>query len=162
DVIVQLVGRARAGHEIRQVVRLRQRGVAGGGRSGGAAELPAVRVVAVHRVEIVDRRVDALVFVAKAQRVPRHEFAEVDLRIDHEWILELRIAGLPSELGKTADVLRIERALHARVLRQAGDAVRVQQAGLAQPDRALAAFGPGDSQPRFERGPWIDGPGGAG
>ncbi len=71
----QRVGVARAEHEVGQVVGRRIRGGA-----GGAAELPAVGVAAVLRVEVVDLRVDRLVLVAGLEALAAADPRVVDAR----------------------------------------------------------------------------------
>src|SRR5262249_23369159 len=97
-----------------------------------------------------------------AQRVAADELADVDLGIDDEGILELRIAALPTELGEAVHALRIQGALHARIGGQAGDAVGFEQALVAQAEGALATFGPGDAQAGLDGGGGVDRPRDAG
>ena len=94
----QLVGAARAQQEVGEVVG---RGVGRG--AGRPAELAAVGVGAVLRMDVVDVGVDALVFVAGLKRVAAADPRVVDARVDDERILELRIAVLAAPRRPAAD-----------------------------------------------------------
>ena len=82
--------------------------VEGGGVGRGAgrpAELAAVSVGAILRVDVIDIGIDVLIFVAGLQRVlPAHPRV-VEARIDDERVLELRVAALAAPRGPAADRL---------------------------------------------------------
>src|SRR6185295_8089998 len=104
-----------------------------------------VVVLSVDRIEVVDGGVDPLVLVAKLQAMGSDHLRVVDLRIDDERILELRIAWLAAKLGIASDVLRVQRTNDCRVGREPGDSGRLQNSRRTRADRRLSAFGPGDA-----------------
>ena len=96
-------------NEVRQVVggRIRRNRAAGHFvqlRAGGLAELPGVGILPVQRIHVQHFRAHDDQLITHLQRMRVELFREIKLRIEGSRILELRIAGLPSDRRrKSAD-----------------------------------------------------------
>ncbi len=76
----------------------------------------------------------------------------VDLGVGLRGIGELRAGGLFTKSSVPGDGLGVEAAAVGRVLGYVGDAGK--QVGLAEENRAFAAFGPGLAKAQLKRGVW--------
>ena len=133
-------------HEVGEVVGRRV-----GCRRRRAAELPAVGVAPVLRIEVVDLRVDRLVLVAGLEALTAANPRVVDARIEHRRILELRIAVLPAPRRPAGDALLGQAAREPRIGREAGDAVEIEHRRAADAGRLLAGLGARDAEPDIQQ-----------
>ena len=132
-----------------------------GGGTGGTGEHAGVVIHAVFGVEVLDLGVDHLILDAGLQGVAADKVRVIDLGIDDQRILVLRVTRLASELAQSAiHVEGVEAAGEVLVRGQSGDVV---DAGIdVEVNGALAAIGEADADAHFQHGVGPDAPGGAG
>ena len=147
--VVELIAVARAGEEIREICRLTRAGIAGA--AAVLTESLAESLATIDRIEIIDLSVDGQVLPAVLHAVPALDERVVDLGIDHEWILELRIRRLRAPGGEVLHALIAEPANHSLVRRQAGNTSLRIQALLASEVWIFAAMRPGKADSCIER-----------
>ncbi len=118
-----------------------------------AAELSGVGIAAVERVDVLHFGQHALEFIAGLERVPALQPCVVDLRIEHRRVLPLRVGRLSAEIRVAGDQLRRQARGHARIGRQAGDAVDVFGAAFAvvERERILSCLRGRPAEARFEQ-----------
>src|SRR5215203_5231252 len=147
---------AEAEHEIGEVVqRIRDRAV-------WVGNLARVGVPAVERVDVLHFSVDVLELVAGLERMASGNEGVVQLRVEHLWILPLRIGRLAAEVREWSNGLRWQASRDPGIGRQSGDAVLRERVWRAERQGTLAGDGPRPAKAAFDQRRVGPGPGEAG
>src|SRR5205085_9727037 len=118
--------------------------------ASGFAELSGVTIQAVDRVDVHHLRMNDLHLRTHFESVPAQNARIVYFGIPRRRILELWIRRLPSQAGKTGDVLGVQTACQLGKRRQARYSIKILHAGATEARRLLAGHNVGEPEAEFQ------------